>query len=74
MTERLPTISVREMLRVLKRLGFTQRRQKGSHAFLSHPDGRRTVVPVHPGDLSRHVFREILNQIEVSEDEIKDLL
>jgi len=29
-----------------------QVRQKGSRAFLRHPDGRRTGVPVHAGELS----------------------
>jgi predicted RNA binding protein YcfA (HicA-like mRNA interferase family) len=29
-----------------------QVRQKGSHVFLRQPDGRRTVVPVHAGELS----------------------
>jgi predicted RNA binding protein YcfA (HicA-like mRNA interferase family) len=27
--------------------------QKGSHAFLRHPDWRRTVVPVHAGESYR---------------------
>jgi predicted RNA binding protein YcfA (HicA-like mRNA interferase family) len=30
-----------------------QVRQKGSHVFLRHPDGRRTVMPVHTGESYR---------------------
>ena len=32
---------------MLQRAGFSVLRIRGSHHFLSHPDGRRTVVPVH---------------------------
>ncbi|WP_245860301.1 type II toxin-antitoxin system HicA family toxin [Methanosarcina spelaei] len=28
-------------------MGFEQIRQKGSHLFLRHPDGRTTIIPVH---------------------------
>ncbi|MGH7225236.1 MAG: type II toxin-antitoxin system HicA family toxin [Gemmataceae bacterium] len=30
--------------------GFTVLRVRGSHHFLRHNDGRRTVVPVHAGE------------------------
>jgi len=30
-----------------------QVRQKGSHVFLRHPDGRRTVVPAHAREFYR---------------------
>ena len=38
------------MIAALRRAGFTVLRIKGSHHFLQHPDGRRTVVPVHAGE------------------------
>jgi len=28
-------------------MGFELKRQKGSHMFFRHPDGRATVVPMH---------------------------
>ena len=31
------------MCKILEKLGFG----KGSHIWFKHPDGRRTVVPVH---------------------------
>jgi predicted RNA binding protein YcfA (HicA-like mRNA interferase family) len=46
---KLPALQIVE---ILKRAGFEEVRQKGSHVFLKHPDGRRTVVPVHAGELS----------------------
>ena len=38
----------REVLRVLMRIGFEEKRQTGSHRILRHPDGRQVVVPMHP--------------------------
>jgi predicted RNA binding protein YcfA (HicA-like mRNA interferase family) len=40
-----PALSGKNIVDVLKRLGFEAKRQKGSHIFLQHPDGRATVVP-----------------------------
>jgi len=33
---------------VLEKLGFELIRQSGSHAVYRHPDGRWTIVPLHP--------------------------
>ncbi|MHB8384362.1 MAG: type II toxin-antitoxin system HicA family toxin [Candidatus Binataceae bacterium] len=30
-------------------MGFVAARQKGSHVFFKHPDGRTTTVPRHRG-------------------------
>jgi predicted RNA binding protein YcfA (HicA-like mRNA interferase family) len=58
------------MEKLLLRLGFERIRQKGSHVFYRHPDGRTTTLPNHPGkDLSRPLLREILREIELSPDE-----
>lgn len=72
---RLPVIDCKTMDKVLDRLGFRPVRQKGSHLFYRHPDGRTTTVPVHPGrDLARPLLREILREIEVSPEELKQVL
>jgi predicted RNA binding protein YcfA (HicA-like mRNA interferase family) len=47
---RLPRLRGRELIAALKRAGFGVLRIKGSHHFLQHSDGRRTVVPVHAGE------------------------
>jgi predicted RNA binding protein YcfA (HicA-like mRNA interferase family) len=60
---------------VLMRLGFEVVRQKGSHVFYRHPDGRTTTVPNHPGrDLARPLVREILREIELTPEELVDEL
>ena len=47
---KLPSLTARKVVRALKRAGFVEDRQKGSHLILIHPETKvRTVVPVHPG-------------------------
>jgi len=42
---RLKLIDAKRMEKLLLRLGFEKVRQKGSHAFYRHPDGRTTTLP-----------------------------
>ena len=56
--------------KLLFSLGFDRVRQKGSHAFYKHPDGRTTTLPHHKGRmLSRPLLREILREIEITVDD-----
>jgi predicted RNA binding protein YcfA (HicA-like mRNA interferase family) len=63
----------KEVLRELKRAGFEERRQSGSHLVLRHKDGRQTYLPMHTGDVPTGTFRSILKQAELTEDEFRDL-
>ena len=72
---KLPVVSAKEFEKILLSLGFFIQRQKGSHKFYKHSDGRYTTLPHHPGeDLSRPIIRTILNQIEISTEEFLQLL
>jgi len=72
---RLPTLSARKVRRILERLGFEAIRQKGSHIFYRHPDGRATVVPAHSGeDLGRGLLGSILRDIEIPREEFLEWL
>jgi predicted RNA binding protein YcfA (HicA-like mRNA interferase family) len=57
---KLPSISGRELVKILIKLGFEVLRQRGSHVFLRHKDGRTTVIPVHAGET---IDRGLLNKI-----------
>jgi predicted RNA binding protein YcfA (HicA-like mRNA interferase family) len=60
---------------LLFRLGFEKVRQKGSHVFYRHADGRVTAVPHHKGrTLARPLIREILREIEITVEQYNDLL
>ena len=72
---RLPIVDFLRMEKVLLSLGFQMVRQKGSHVFYRHPDGRTTTVPNHPGrDLARPLIREILREIELTPQQFKKQL
>ena len=64
---RLRVVNFSTMERLLLGLGFQVVRQKGSHVFYRHPDGRTTTLPNHPGrDLARPLIREVLREIELA--------
>lgn len=66
----MPMLKARDIMRVLRLLGFNPIRQKGSHLFFQHLDGRSTLVPRHGGeDIGRGLLRQILREIEITPDE-----
>ncbi len=55
---KLALIDAQKMEKLLLKLGFKKIRQKGSHIFYKHPDGRYTTVPHHRGrTLARPLIR-----------------
>lgn len=69
---RLPIVNFKTMEKVLSRLGFEHIRQRGSHVFYRHPDGRTTTIPNHPGrNLARPLMREILREIEITPEQFQ---
>ena len=64
---RLVPISGRKLCKIVEKLGFQKVHQKGSHIRYIHPDGRRTVVPVHGNEeIGRGLLREILKQTKIN--------
>ena len=47
---KLPQIDAIKLSKILKKLGFKFIRQKGSHMFFKHTDGRTTIIPFHSGE------------------------
>ncbi|HOK57351.1 MAG TPA: type II toxin-antitoxin system HicA family toxin [bacterium] len=72
---KLQIVDAEKMEKILYYLGFNKIRQKGSHIFYKHPDGRTTTIPHHKGRvLSRPLIREILREIEITIDEYHQYL
>lgn len=72
---KLQLIDAAVMEKLLFSLGFVKTRQKGSHAFYRHQNGRTTTLPHHKGRiLSRPLIREILKEIDITPDEYAALL
>jgi predicted RNA binding protein YcfA (HicA-like mRNA interferase family) len=68
---RLPRLRGREVIAALRRAGFTVLRIGGSHHFMQHPDGRRTVVPVHVGEtIGPGLLGKILKDAELEVDDL----
>jgi predicted RNA binding protein YcfA (HicA-like mRNA interferase family) len=59
-----PVLKPREVVSILRALGFEEARQRGSHKQFKHSDGRVTTVPFHEGrDLSPILLRQIAKDI-----------
>ncbi len=72
---RLPRLKGREVVRALEKAGFVLERTRGSHAFLKHPDGRATTVPIHSGEtIGPGLLRAILRDVEFTVDDLTLLL
>ena len=75
MSGRMPMLKAKDIIRVLKVLGFFEVRTKGSHIFFKHPDGRVSLVPKHGGeDIGRGLLRQILREIKITSEEFSKLL
>lgn len=56
-------IKTKQMIRLLKKNGFVEVRQNGSHKFfVNEGTNRRTVVPVHCRDIPKGLELEIRKQ------------
>lgn len=70
---KLIPIKPKDLVKILKKLGFSQRDAEGSHVFFRHPDGRTTVVPIHNRELSKGLLRKILTDTQLSVEEYEKL-
>jgi len=72
---RAPRVSTQKLIRILKKLGFSEHTERGtSHLVFSHPDGRRTLVSRHRGDIKKGTLAGILRDLQVSSEEFRKLI
>jgi predicted RNA binding protein YcfA (HicA-like mRNA interferase family) len=76
MSPKLPRVDCQQLIRALKRAGFEEQRQRGSHLHLRRAtDGRRVTVPVHAGRIvPPGALRAILRDADISPDGFQRLL
>ena len=75
MSQRLPSVTAKQLVRVLERAGWELARTTGSHRIFVHPEKQRAVVvPMHPGDLKRPLVAGILKDAEIGRAEFLRLL
>lgn len=74
MSKILP-LPAKKVVKALENIGFKQLRQKGSHLFLQHPDGRTTIVPMHPTEkIGRGMINKIVKDTKITRDEWIELI
>ena len=72
---RMPSLTGKEVIAALGRLGFESIRTRGSHHFLKDPDGRATVVPAHAGEtIGPGLLSRLLRDCEISREELRGAL
>ena len=67
MIDAIKPLPARKVIRALENIGFQQIRQKGSHLFMRHPDGRTTLITIHPGErIGKGMVRKIIDLLPIS--------
>ena len=69
---KLPVLSGEELIKILKKAGFSVVRQKGSHVSLQKGNFK-TVVPLHD-ELAKGTLLGILRQCGLTKDELNALM
>ena len=70
-----PSMTGKDPIKALNKCGFKVIRIKGSHHFLRHEDGRRSVVPVHKNEIiGKGLLAQILRDCEISREELRTFL
>ncbi len=72
---RLLPISPHKLEKILLKLGFAPVRQRGSHVFYQHPDGRTTTIPFHGNrEIGPVLLKVILEEIKLKRDDFEQYL
>lgn len=75
MSNKLPIVKLQVLEKLLFYLGFEVKRQKGSHVFYRHPDGRYTTLPHHGNqEIGRSLLRQIIREIGISPEQFLETL
>ena len=75
MFKKLPTIKPQQIVKILKKIGFVERSQTGSHLILSHTDTNKIVpVPMNAKELKKGTLLSILRQAEITREDLQNLL
>ena len=60
----------KEVIRILKKLGFIAKRQTGSHLIMYRSSDKKIIpVPIHNKDLRRGLLKSIIKQADSTEEQ-----
>lgn len=72
---RLPTVTPRQVIAALEKVGFEIDHQTGSHVVIwRESDGQRVIVPWHSRDLGRGLTLRIIKSAGLTREEFIKLL
>jgi predicted RNA binding protein YcfA (HicA-like mRNA interferase family) len=73
--DKINPLPAKKVIKILEKIGFSQIRQKGSHLFMRHLDGRTTLITFHPGeDIGKGMISKIINDAKITREEWLELL
>lgn len=70
----LPSISGKECIKVLEKIGFYQKRQESSHIIMRRDEPFTQVVVPNHSEIAKGTLRAIIRDIELSVEEFVSLL
>jgi predicted RNA binding protein YcfA (HicA-like mRNA interferase family) len=74
-SQRLPALKPKDVMRALRRAGFELHHVRGSHYVFKHAQsGRRVIVPHHNKDLKKGTLASIIEQAGTPTTEFLKLL
>jgi predicted RNA binding protein YcfA (HicA-like mRNA interferase family) len=71
---KLPSISGKECIKVLEKIGFYQKRQESSHIVMRRDEPFAQVVVPNHSEIAKGTLRAIIRDIELSVEEFVSLL
>ena len=70
----MASFKAREIVRILKKLGYIEKRQAGSHLIMFNLESKRIIpVPMHAKELKKGLVRSIIKEADSSEREFLQL-
>ena len=73
---KVPALTSRKIIQILKRAGFVEDRQKGSHLIMFNPITKaRTVIPIHGRkNIKKSLLHGIISDTKMTTSEFLKLL
>ena len=73
--QRLPQITAADVVRALKKAGWEEIRQQGSHLRLRHEGHAEDLtISLHRGDMPKGTLNAIIKRASLSQAEFRELL
>ena len=66
----MASFKAKEIVKILKKLGYIEKRQTGSHLMMFNPELKRIIpVPMHAKELKKGLVRAIIKEADSTEKE-----